>query len=99
MANWDLSEWLCTVFDNGDPAQAECLDLLSTAGFNVPHMKDVGPSQLEKGRPYSTTNAYSMPMQAFLALSMNDLKEIGIEPFAKRKKLHMAIQGDPVNYF
>ena len=39
-----------------------------------------------------------VPMQTFLALSMDELKEIGIEPFAVRKKLHMAIQGDPVKY-
>ena len=37
-------------------------------------------------------------MHTFLALSMNELKEIGIEPFAVRKKLHMAIQGEPVKY-
>ena len=35
-------------------------------------------------------------MQTFLALTKEDLKEMGVEPFAVRKRLLMAIQGDPV---
>ena len=38
-------------------------------------------------------DTHAHTLQAFFALTMDKLKELGIEPMAVRKKLSMAIQG------
>ena len=89
MANWILAEWLCQVFDR-DPDYTICRDRISAGGFDRPDMQEVSPCQ-DSFCMKSTMHGH---IQAFFALTMDELKQLGIEPMAIRKKLFMAIQSE-----
>ena len=91
MANWILAEWLRQVFDR-DPDYTFCRDRISAGGFDRPDMQEVSPCQ--DSFCMKSTILCSMHIQAFFALTMDELKQLGVEPMAIRKKLFMAIQSE-----
>ena len=89
MPKWTLAEWLHQVFDR-DPDYTFCRDRISAEGFDSPEMQEVFP---RSGFILHEIH-YSMHIQAFFALTMDELKLMGVKPMAIRKKLFMAIQSE-----